>query len=97
MIAEAIDAGAGTLSPRHGRQLLRAFGIAAPGSHLDASIKAATWTADEIGYPVDLTLVLANAEAPDPVATGLRSACLLYTSVACHACHCTTNRIHRSI
>ena len=74
VIAEAIDAGAGTLSPRHGRQLLRAFGIAAPGSHLDASIKAATWTADEIGYPVDLTLVLANAEAPDPVATGLRSA-----------------------
>ena len=74
VIAEAIEAGADTLSPRHGRQLLRAFGLVAPGSHLDASIKAATWTADEIGYPVDLTLVLANAQVPDPVATGLRSA-----------------------
>lgn len=74
VIAEAIEAGTDKLSPRHGRQLLRAFGIAAPGSHLDASIKAATWTADELGYPVDLTLVLANAKTPDPVATGLRSA-----------------------
>ncbi|MCX7144685.1 MAG: GNAT family N-acetyltransferase [Sulfuritalea sp.] len=74
VIAEAIDTGAETLSPRQARQLLRAYGIVAPGSHLDASIKAATWTADEIGYPVDLTLVLANAQAPDPVATGLRSA-----------------------
>ena len=74
IIAEAIDSGADTLSPHQARQLLRAYGIAAPGSHLDASIKAATWTADEIGYPVDLTLVLANAGTPDPVATGLRSA-----------------------
>jgi acetyltransferase len=74
VIAEAIDGGAGTLSPRQARQLLRAYGIAAPGTHLDKSIKAATWTADEIGYPVDLTLVLANAETPNPVATGLRSA-----------------------
>jgi acetyltransferase len=74
IIAEALDSGADTLSPRQARQLLRAYGIAAPGSHLDASIKAATWTADEIGYPVDLTLVLANAAGPDPVATGLRSA-----------------------
>jgi len=73
-IAEAIDAGAGTLSPRQARQVLRAYGIAAAGSHLDNSIEAATWTADEIGYPVDLALVLANGEAPDPVATGLRSA-----------------------
>ena len=74
IIAEAIDSGVDTLSPHQARQLLRAYGIAAPGSHLDASIKAATWTADEIGYPVDLTLVLANAAGPNPVATGLRSA-----------------------
>ncbi len=74
VIAEAIDGGAGTLSPRQARQLLNAYGIVAAGTHLDASIKAAIWTADEIGYPVDLTLVLANAAGPDPVATGLRSA-----------------------
>jgi|LakMenEpi03Aug12_release.lakeMendotaPanAssembly.Ray.scaffolds.fasta_scaffold30207_6 acetyltransferase len=74
VIAEAIDGGAGMLSPRQARQLLQAYGIAAAGTHLDASIKAAIWTADEIGYPVDLTLVLANAAGPDPVATGLRSA-----------------------
>ncbi len=74
VIAEAIEGGAGLLSPRQTRQLLRAYGIVAPSAHLDASIKAATWTADEIGYPVDLTLVLANTQTPDPVATGLRSA-----------------------
>ena len=72
-VAEAINAGAATLPARQARQLLRAYGIGAAEYPLAVSIEAAIRTADEIGYPVDLGLVLANSGAHEPVATELRS------------------------
>ena len=69
-------------SPRCGRD--RA--LAAPGAAVDARLRhrlqraaagrqhrQAIRTADEIGYPVDLALVLANAAGTSPAATDLRS------------------------
>ena len=72
-VAEAIAAGIDTLPARQARQLLQAYGISTAAYPLAGSIDAAIQTADEIGYPVDLALVLASPEAHEPVAAGLRS------------------------
>ncbi|MBK7767900.1 MAG: acetate--CoA ligase family protein [Sulfuritalea sp.] len=72
-IAEAIEQGEEILSARQGRRLLQAYGIDAVEYPLAGSIEAAIRTADEIGYPVDLGLVLSNAAEQQPLATGLRS------------------------
>lgn len=72
-VAEAIAAGADTLSPRQARTLMRAYGIDTTERPLAGSIDEAIRSADEIGYPVDLALVLASPTEAPPVATGLRS------------------------
>jgi acetyltransferase len=72
-VAEAIDAGATTLPVRQARHLLQAYGIGGAEYPVVGSIDAALRGADEIGYPVDLGLVLANTTMQGPVAAGLRS------------------------
>jgi acetyltransferase len=72
-VAEAIDAGASTLPARQARRLLQAYGIDAAEYPLVGSIDSAIRSADEMGYPVDLTLVLASTTEQGPVAAGLRS------------------------
>lgn len=74
VLAEALDAGADTLSARQARRLLEAYGIDAADHPPVASIDAAIRNADEIGYPVDFNLVLANETGDEPLAAGLRSA-----------------------
>ncbi len=73
-IAEALEQGTEILSARQARRLLQAYGIEAVEYPLAGSIEAAIAAADEIGYPVDIGLVLSNAAEPRPLATGLRSA-----------------------
>ncbi|MCK9380941.1 MAG: GNAT family N-acetyltransferase [Sulfuritalea sp.] len=72
-VAEAIDAGANTLPPHQAQHLLQAYGIGTAEYPLAGSVDAALRSADEIGYPVDLGLVLANTADQGPVAAGLRS------------------------
>ncbi|MCF8197945.1 MAG: GNAT family N-acetyltransferase [Sulfuritalea sp.] len=73
VIAEAIDAGSDTLSPRQTRRLLQAYGIDLAEYPLARSLEEAIQRADDIGYPVDLGLVLANRGGHEMAATGLRS------------------------
>ena len=73
VVAAAIDAGANTLPAREARRLLQAYGIAAAEYPAARSVDAALRAADEIGYPVDLALVLVNAVDHEQVAAGLRS------------------------
>ncbi|TRZ97961.1 MAG: CoA-binding protein [Rhodocyclaceae bacterium] len=73
VVAEVIDAGADTLPAREARRLLQAYGIDAAEYPVARSIDAALHAADEIGYPVDLALVLANVVEHEQVAAGLRS------------------------
>jgi acetyltransferase len=73
IIAEAIELGADVLPSRLARPLLEAYGIAAVEYPLAGSVDAAILTADEIGYPVDLGLVLAGGGDSHALATGLRS------------------------
>ena len=73
VVAEAISAGADTLQVRQARCLLQAYGIDAVEYPLAGSIDAAILAADDIGYPVDLSLALANAAEPQTVMAGLRS------------------------
>jgi acetyltransferase len=72
-VAEAITADADVLSQRLARQLMRAYGIDTAERPLAGSIDEAIRIADEIGYPVDLGLVLVSSSDAPPVATGLRS------------------------
>jgi acetyltransferase len=80
-LAEAMDAGLHILPARLARRLLRAYGIGAADYPLAGSIGAAIHTADEIGYPVDLTLMLANTEEHEAAATGLRSPADIHIAV----------------
>jgi acetyltransferase len=80
-LAEAIDARLDTLPARLARRLLQAYGIGAAEYRLAGSIDAAKRSADEIGYPVDLALVLANTEAHAAVAAGLRSPADIHIAV----------------
>ncbi len=72
-IAETIAAGLHTLPARQARQLMLAYGIDAAESPLAGSIDEAILAAERIGYPVDLSLVLANAPEYQAMAAGLRS------------------------
>ena len=72
-VAEALAAGAATLPPRQARHLLQAYGIGSAEYPLAGSIDAALRCADEIGYPVELGLVLANTAERGPVAAAMRS------------------------
>ena len=72
-VSEAIDAGAADLPPRQARNLLQAYGIDAAEYPLAGSIDAAILAADDIGYPVDLSLALAGTTENRDIATGLRS------------------------
>lgn len=72
-VAEAIAAGVDTLSSRQARQLMRAYGIDTAEHPLAGSIDEAIATADDIGYPVDLGVVLANTSEIGAQAGGLRS------------------------
>ncbi len=73
VIAEAIGLGADVLPSRLARSLLEAYGIDAVEYPLAGSVDAAILSADEIGYPVDLGLVLTGAGDSHAMATGLRS------------------------
>lgn len=72
-IAEALDAGTGILSEPQTSRLLRAYGINVIEYPLASSIDAAILAANDIGYPVDLALVMANWAEPQPAMQGLRS------------------------
>lgn len=73
VVAEAIDGGEACLSARQARRLLQAYGLGAADYPLAASIDAAIQTADEMGYPVALSLVVAGSAQAEVVMTGLRS------------------------
>ena len=73
IIAEAIGLGADVLPSRLARSLLESYGIDALEYPLAGSVDAAILTADEIGYPVDLGLVLTGSGDFHAMATGLRS------------------------
>lgn len=73
VVTEAIAAGSDTLSPRQTRRLLQAYGIEFAEYPLARSVDEAIRRADELGYPVDLGLVLANRDEYEMAATGLRS------------------------
>ena len=70
---EAVAAGAGTLSARQARRVLQAYGLGVGEYPLAGSIDKAIAAADEIGYPVDLFLVLANGTELAERVPGLRS------------------------
>ncbi len=73
LLREALDAGADALEARQARRLLQAYGIAVAEYPLAGSIEAAIVAADELGYPVDLGLVLGDGAQFAPLASGLRS------------------------
>ena len=70
---EALAAGAKTLSARQARRVLQAYGLAVGEYPLTGSVDKAITVADEIGYPVDLFLVLANGAELAESVSGLRS------------------------
>lgn len=72
-IGEAVDAGSDVPSAEQARRVLRAYGIAVADHSLASSVEAAIGTAERIGYPVDIGLVLANTAECEQVAAGLRS------------------------
>lgn len=72
-VAEGLEAGARILPSRLMRKLLQAFAIEAVESRTAASAAAAIEVANEIGYPVDLGLVLANAVPFEAVRVNLQS------------------------
>ena len=73
LLADAIEAGTDTLPARQARCLLQAYGIDAVEHPLAGSIDEAILAADQIGYPVDLSLALSGATDHQPWAEGLRS------------------------
>ncbi len=72
-LSEAIAAGARTLSARQARRVLQAYGLPVGEYPLASSMDKAISTADDIGYPVDLVLVLANGAEFSEGVSGLRS------------------------
>lgn len=72
-IAEAVRAGVETLPADLARRLLRAYRINAVEQPLASSIDAAILAANDVGYPVDLALVLTSASANELTAAELRS------------------------
>lgn len=72
-VAASLDAGGERLSPRDARQLLLAYGIESDESAPVGSVDAAIAEADDIGYPVNLLLTLANDAVQPPAARELRS------------------------
>ena len=72
-LGEALAAGSRTLSARQARRMLQAYGLAVGEYPLAGSIDKAIATADEIGYPVDLFLMLANGAELAERVPGLRS------------------------
>ena len=72
-LREATVAGARTLSARQARRLLQAYGLAVGEYPWVGSIDKAIASADGIGYPVDLFLVLANGTELSERVPGLRS------------------------
>jgi len=73
IINEAIEAGATALTAHQARHLLQAYGIQTAEYRLAGSIEAAIVAAAEIGYPVDLSLVLPNGADFEQTETRLRS------------------------
>ncbi|HNN84779.1 MAG TPA: GNAT family N-acetyltransferase [Accumulibacter sp.] len=72
-LGEALAAGEETLSARRARRLLHAYGIVVAEPPAATSIDAALVAAEQIGYPVDLALLLANGAVFAETADGLRS------------------------
>jgi acetyltransferase len=72
-VAEGLEGGARQLPSRLARKLLQAFAIEAVESRTAASAAVAVEIANEIGYPVDLGLVLANAVPFDATRVSLQS------------------------
>ena len=73
VVGEALTAAGETLSARHTRRLLQAYGIVVADTPAAPSIDAALLAAEQIGYPVDLALLLANGAVFAETADGLRS------------------------
>ncbi|MDP2135486.1 MAG: GNAT family N-acetyltransferase, partial [Sulfuritalea sp.] len=73
LLADAINNGATSLAPRQARQLLLAYGLDAVEPPLANSIDEAILAADQLGYPVDLSLALPGTAADQAWAKGLRS------------------------
>jgi len=80
-VAEAMAAGEDTLTSRQTIALLHAYGIDMVKSLQAKSIPAAIHAAEEIGYPVDLALVLSTATEFDWTERGLRSPADIHLAV----------------
>ena len=80
-VSEAISQGAAVLSADQSRRLLQAYGIRVAEYRLAGSVEAALVAASEIGYPVDLGLVLADGVDFDQVESGLRSPADIHAAV----------------
>ena len=81
VIGEALAAGERTLSSRQAKNVLQAYGLAVGEFPLAGSIDRAISSADEIGYPVDLALVLANGAEFSESVSGLRSSAEIHLAV----------------
>ena len=72
-VGEAISAGARELSARQTRRVLQAYGLTVGEYPLAGSIANAIAAAEDVGYPVDLFLVLGNGAELAEHISGLRS------------------------
>ena len=80
-VAEGLEARTRLLSPRLSRKLLQAFGIEVVEYSLAGSAEAAIEVANQLGYPVDLGLVLANAVPFDTLSKNLQSPAEIHMAI----------------
>lgn len=80
-VSEGLEAGTRQLSSRLARKLLQAFAIEAVESRTAASAVAAIEVANDIGYPVDLGLVLGNTVPFEAVRANLQSPADIHTAI----------------
>jgi len=81
VVTEGLEGGSRQLPSRLARKLLQAFAIEAVESRTAASAAAAIEVANDIGYPVDLGLVLANAVSFEAVRANLQSPADIHTAI----------------
>ena len=81
IVSEAIRQGEASLSADASRRLLCAYGIKVAEYRLAGSVEVALLAASEIGYPVDLGLVLTDVVDFEPVESGLRSPADIHAAV----------------
>lgn len=80
-VAEGLESGARILPSRLSRKLLEAFGIEAVEYSTAASGAGAIEVANDIGYPVDLGLVLANGVSFTAIKANLQSPADIHVAI----------------